>query len=249
VEAGGDGAPPPIPDSRLQADDLLFITLGALPGAVVGGRLGHVLLHLDYYVAHPALIIDPAHGSLELTLGVVGGALSAVYVLVLLGAPVGRWAHVAIFPLLLALGAGKLVQVLGGDGQGLPSDAPWATLYVGDGPWGSLGPEIASHPAQVYEGIATLLLLQLMTVLAARGVFRAMDGVTLLVGLGLWSVVRAVVAIFWRDAPVAGPLKVEQLLALAVGGVCAAVLLARRIVLARRSAAGLAAPTDRPRVP
>jgi prolipoprotein diacylglyceryltransferase len=231
--AGGD---PLERNARLRADDLLFVTMGALPGAVVSGRLGYVLLHLDYYGTHPAFIVDPAYGSLELTLGVAGGVLSAAYVLRLLGAPLGRWAHVAIFPLLLALGAGKLVQVLGGDGQGLPTEVPWGTLYVGDGPWGSLGSDIASHPSQVYEGIAVLLVLQLMTVLVARGAFRAADGSALLVGLALWSLVRMAVATTWRDAGVVGPVRVEQLLALGLGMACTALLVGR----GRTGIAGLA---------
>jgi prolipoprotein diacylglyceryltransferase len=224
----GDGPGAGRRGSHLRPDDLLFIAMGALPGAVVGGRLGYALIHLDYYSAHAPYIVDPAYGSLELTLGVLGGVLSAGYVLQLLGAPLGRWAHVAIFPLLLALGTGKLVQVLGGDGQGSPTDLPWGTLYAGDGPWGSLGPDIASHPAQVYEGIAVLLLLQLMTVAVARGAFRASDGSALLVGLGLWAAIRAVVAFTWRDEPILGPFRVEQLLALGLAAGCAAILVARR---------------------
>jgi phosphatidylglycerol:prolipoprotein diacylglycerol transferase len=224
----GAGAGSAASASRLRLDDLLFITMGALPGAVVGGRLGYVLLHLDYYSVHPAQIVDPAYGSLELTVGVVGGVLTAAYVLRLLGAPVGRWAGVAVFPLLLVLGAGKLVLVLGGDGQGIPADLPWATSYGGDGPWGSLGPEIPAHPAQVYEGLATLLLLLVMIVLVRRGMVTTAGGSALLVGLGLWGVLRALVAVTWRDALALGPLKAEQVIALTVAAACGVFLLAGR---------------------
>lgn len=220
------GEPPGGPGRRdhLRPDDLLLVAFGALPGAVLGGRLGYVLIHLDYYSANPALVIDPSQGSLELTLGVVGGCLTAAYVLRLLNASVGRWAHVAAFPLLLALGVGKLVSALGGDGQGAPTDLPWATAYAGDGPWGSLAPEIASHPAQVYEGILVLLVLLLMALLVARGAFRRADGTAMLAALLLWSIVRAVVAATWRDVPVLGPLRVEQLIAMAVAAASLGIL-------------------------
>ena len=88
-------------------------------------------------------LLDPAIGGLELGLGVVGGVLSAAYVAMLLGAPVGRWATTLALPLLVALGAGKLAMVLGGSGQGSPLDAAWATAYLGPGPWGSLAPGAA----------------------------------------------------------------------------------------------------------
>jgi prolipoprotein diacylglyceryltransferase len=163
--------------------------------------------------------------------------MTAAYVLRLQRAPVRRWAHVAIFPLLLALGIGKLVQVLGGDGQGVAADLPWATSFAGEGPWGSLGPEIASHPAQVYEGIATLVLLLVMAALAGRGAFRSLDGSAFIVGLGLWALLRAVAAAFWRDAAALGPLKAEQAIALSVAALCGLLLLARRIRAARRRGA------------
>jgi phosphatidylglycerol:prolipoprotein diacylglycerol transferase len=239
----GEPADRPGIRTHLRADDLLFIAIGALPGAVVGGRLGYVLIHLDYYSAHQGAVIDPAQGGLELTLGVVGGIITALYVLRLLNAPVGRWAHVAVFPLLLALGTAKLVGVLGADGQGAPTDAAWGTLYVGDGPWGSLAPDIASHPSQAYEGIATLLVLQVMTILVARSVFRRPDGAALLVGLALWAGVRAIVATTWRDAPVLGPLLAEQLIALSVAAGCALLLVRRR-----RRGPRIATSTDAARV-
>ena len=58
----------------LGVDDLLFVVLGVVPGAVVGGRLGYVLLHPAWFGADPGRILDPGVGSLELTLAVVGGA-------------------------------------------------------------------------------------------------------------------------------------------------------------------------------
>ena len=114
-------------------------------------------------------IVDPAQGSLELSLAIVGGTLSGAYVAGLLGAPIGRWLRAAALPLLFVLGSGKLAMVLGGSGQGLPSDLPWATAYVGPGPWGSLAPALPSHPSQLYEGIATLAVLAVLTLALASG--------------------------------------------------------------------------------
>ena len=49
---------------RLRRDDLILIAFGAVPGAVVGGRLGYALIHLDYYAANPARSTDPARAAL-----------------------------------------------------------------------------------------------------------------------------------------------------------------------------------------
>ena len=159
----------------LRADDLLFIAVATVPGAVIGGRLGYLLLHLDYYRTHTEAILDPGQGSLELALGIVGGTLSGAYVAGLLGAPIGRWLRAVALPLLFVLGAGKLAMVLDGAGQGQPVDLPWATAYLGPGPWGSLAPDLPSHPSQAYEGIAVLAILAFVTVALAVDAIEARD--------------------------------------------------------------------------
>jgi phosphatidylglycerol:prolipoprotein diacylglycerol transferase len=207
---------------ELRADDMIFIVLGIVPGAVVGGRLGYVLLHPAFFGARPGTILDPSVGSLELGLAVVGGALTGGIVAALLGGAVGRWFHISALPVLMALGAGKLALVLGGRGQGQPWDGAWATAFAGPGPWGSLGADIPSHPSQTYEGFATLIvLLAMMAILALPGLRRP-DGRAFLIALGLWALVRALVAMTWRDPIVFGPLRAEQVLDLAIVAGCVA---------------------------
>lgn len=201
---------------RLRRDDLLFIALGVLPGAVAGGRVGYALLHLDYYVAEPLALLDPSLGSLELSLAVVVGAATGTIVARLLDGPVGRWFHVATLPMLVGLALGKVATALGGDGQGAPTDLPWATAYVGPGPWGSLAPDMPAHPAQLYEAAASMIVLVALLAILAAGGFARRDGQAFLSGLVLWAAGRALVAATWRDAAVVGPLNVGQLLALAI---------------------------------
>jgi prolipoprotein diacylglyceryltransferase len=110
-------------------------------------------------------------------------------------------------------------------GQGLPADTAWATAYVGPGPWASLAPEIASHPSQVYEAIATTLVIVLIGLGLRLGAFGRRDGAALLTGVALWAIARGVVAFTWRDAAVAGPFRAEHLvLAVVVVGCIAGLL-------------------------
>jgi phosphatidylglycerol---prolipoprotein diacylglyceryl transferase len=201
---------------ELRADDLIFVVLGIVPGAVVGGRLGYVLLHPDFFTANPAAILDPGIGSLQLSLGVIGGSLTGGAVAALLDGSAGRWFHVAMLPFLLAAGIGKLAAVLGGDGQGQPNDAATATAYLGPGPWASLGPGIPSHPSQAYEGLACFIVLAIVMVLLAVPAVRRPDGRAFLLALALWAIGRAIVASTWRDPVVAGPFRAEQLFDLAI---------------------------------
>jgi prolipoprotein diacylglyceryltransferase len=208
---------PYVPAPGLRTDDLVFIVVGAVPGAILGGRLGYVLDHLDFYQANPASIFDAAQGGLSLTLAVPFGILTAAVIARLLGAPVGRWMHALALPLLFVLGAGKLVGVLGASGQGSATDLAWATAYAGPGPWGSLAADIPSHPAQVYEALLVGVALAALVLLSRVEVIARRDGGALFAALGLWAAARFVAAFTWRDPASAGPLRVEQLLLVGVG--------------------------------
>jgi prolipoprotein diacylglyceryltransferase len=226
---------PQVPPPGLRVDDLVFIVVGAVPGAIFGGRLGYVLDHVGYYQANPAAIADPAQGSLSLTLAVPFGLLTASVVARLLGAPISRWMHALALPLLFVLAAGKVVGVLGGSGQGAPSDLSWATAYVGAGPWGSLAADLPSHPSQVYEAIAIAIAIVVLWLVSGIEFIARRDGALLYAAMGMWALARFVVAFTWRDPAVVGPLNVDQVLLLGV-------LLISIVGLVERARAPLHAP-------
>jgi phosphatidylglycerol:prolipoprotein diacylglycerol transferase len=220
---------PYVPAPGLRPDDLIFIVVGAVPGAVIGGRLGYVLANLDYYLAHPGLIVDPSTGGFELTVAVPLAILSGALIARLVGAPVARWMHALAFPMLFVLAAGKVVGVLGANGQGSLSTVSWATAYTGPGPWDSLSPELASHPSQLYEAALVLVAIVVLVLLSRFEVISRRDGGALFAALALWAGARFIVGFTWRDPTVLGPLRVEQLLALLLlGGAIAGVVERRR---------------------
>ena len=226
---------------HLRRDDLLFIVLGVLPGAVIFGRLGYGLLHADWYALDWRRLLDPATGSLELTGAVVGGTLTGIYVAALLDAPVGRWLHVTIRPLLLVLAVGKAAEVMGGGGQGalVLDGGGIATAYAGLGPWGSLGAELPAIPAQLLEAAMAAGVLALVSVLGWRSGLRRADGRLFAVGLALWALGRALVATTWRDAAVLGPLRAGQLICLVVAALALSLVVAGWLATRRAHASTL----------
>jgi phosphatidylglycerol:prolipoprotein diacylglycerol transferase len=199
----------------LSREELLFLVLGAVPGAIVGGRLGYVIAHADFYRAYPDAIVDPARGSLSLSMAIVGGTITALLVSPLSSAPVDRWMQVAAIPLLVAIALGKAALVLGGAGQGKPAEVPWATAFVGPGPWASTSPAIPAHPAQAYEAIAAIAAIAAILALRSKGHLRV-DGRLFFAAICCWAIGRVIVGFFWLDEPVLGPFGAEQVLTLAV---------------------------------
>jgi Prolipoprotein diacylglyceryl transferase len=249
-------------EGSLRRDDLILIAFGAVPGAVVGGRIGYGLIHLDYFGSNLTALADPGQGGLGLTLGVVLGTASALAVARLLAAPLDGWLHVASGPLLIGLGLGKLVMALGGDGQGRFSDASWATAYVGSGPWASNSAADPALPSQVLEGGLVLIVAAAMVAipflirlrprpwrrivrpgLAPRRDWLLLTGYRRFVtAIGLWGIVRFGVAFTWRDASVLGPFGADQLVLAAVLGACVAVFVIGGLNDRRRTRLVAAAP-------
>jgi len=211
----------------LRLDDMLLIIAGIVPGAVVGGRAFHGLDYWLFYASQPGKLFDPSVGSLSLLGAVIGGLVTGSYMARVIDAPVRRWADAAAVPLLLALGIGKLAQLLGGSGQGLPFDGGWAVAFTGAGPWVSTNPDMPAHPAQVYEGLWMLAGIPIVLLAAGRRhtplrVNRlvawadrtAREGALFAGALGWFLLGRLVVGYTWRDEPIVGGLNVEQTLAL-----------------------------------
>jgi phosphatidylglycerol:prolipoprotein diacylglycerol transferase len=228
-------------EAALRIDDLVFMVVGAVPGAIVGGRLGYVLDHWSYYQANTGAIADPAQGGFTLSLAVPLGLLTGSIIGRLLGAPIGRWLHALALPLLFVLAGGKIAGILGGTGQGQPSDLPWATSYLGAGPWGSIAADVPSHPSQAYEAVAVMVVVVALWLVSRAPALARRDGGLLWAALGLWAVARFVVGFSWRDPAAVGPLRAEQLLALAVVLLAVAGLAERTRAARRRSAPGPAA--------
>ncbi|HUP54700.1 MAG TPA: prolipoprotein diacylglyceryl transferase family protein [Methylomirabilota bacterium] len=225
--------------ASLRGDDLLYLAVGAVPGAVIGGRLGQLIVAPEAFAGGPSTLVDPTIGGLELGLGVVGGVVTAAYVGRLLGAPVGRWASTLAVPLLVAIGGGKLAMAVGGSGQGAPLDAAWSTAYLGLGPWGSLAPALPSHPSQLYEGLATLIL-SLVLLIGGIGFgsgVRQRRGGALLIALGGWAAIRATVSATWRDPVAMGPLPVAGVIAIGIVVGAALALVGARLWSGRQTRA------------
>ncbi len=207
----------------LRLDDLLYLAVAAVPGAVIGGRLVLLLDFLGYYQARPGAILDPGQGSLSLLGAVLGGTLTVAAMCLLLGVPVRRWLDAGAVPLLVAVGLGKLAYLLGGGGQGAAWNGPWALAFSGPGPWLSALASVPAHPSQVYEAAWALsgaLVLGLAVAFrrqpAAAGPVPVRPGLRYAVALEWWLLGRVLIGFTWATPPVVAGLRTEQLAALAV---------------------------------
>ena len=149
---------------------VLDIALWAVPFGIVGGRLFHVLTHLNDYIypgADLAAIVRIWEGGLAiygaLALGAVGAWLGAR------SAGVRFWSFLdAVAPgVLLAQAIGRWGNYFNNELFGTPTDLPWGLQIDSSNPAYPVGlPEgVLFHPTFIYEslwslaGVALLLLL------------------------------------------------------------------------------------------
>ena len=213
--SAGDRLPPDGEPNHLRADDLLFIAVAAIPGAVAGGPDRLHLLHLDYYTGQSRRDLRHQPGRLRT---VACRRRRHAH-----RRDRGRAPRRARRPLDARAdraaaartgGRARRAMVLGGDGQGRPvGRAP------GDGlprP-GSVGFARAGRCRRIRRRrtrrVATVIVILLLSDLLTLGRFERRAGGAFLLGIAMWSVARAIVATTWRDPAVVGPLNMGQVLA------------------------------------
>ena len=147
----------PAPVTLLEMDDfILWVTIGI----ILGGRTGYVLFYnLDFFIKHPAEIIELWKGGMSFH----GGFMGCVFAVMLF-----CWKRnlsilslgditCAVGPIGLLLG--RLANFINSELWGRTADAsvPWAMVFPNGGP-------LPRHPSQLYE--ASLEGIVLFTILA-----------------------------------------------------------------------------------
>lgn len=120
----------------------------AIIGAVVGGRLGHVLLYQpDVYMVAPWRMLALWQGGMSFHGGIAGVAIGVAWT---------AWRHELIFLCVadlaaaaapIGIGLGRLANYVNGEIVGSVTAMPWGVVFPG------YGPE-PRHPAMLYEAAA-----------------------------------------------------------------------------------------------
>ncbi|NLM39155.1 MAG: prolipoprotein diacylglyceryl transferase [Firmicutes bacterium] len=200
--------------SQDSLDRLFFSTYVA---AIVGGRLGVVVVNLDYYLAHPLEIVGrggmASHGAIAaaMILGIftVRRENLSYWAIADIAAPIIPVAHIFI----------RTGNFLNGELYGPPTDLPWGVQF----------PHLPGpvHPVQLYEVAASLIILPFAWRWAKNPRYP---------GYAFWrvllahSVVRFFLDSIRQHSELIGPFVLTQIIAL---GICI-IAIPAMIILSRR---------------
>ena len=194
--------------------------------ALIGGRLLYVVQNeLGSLAEHPTHILMVWMGGLSFYGGLIGALIALVVFARRRGLPLLTVFDVAAPGAAIGQAIGHLGCLVGGDSYGVPTNLPWALIYVNPGAMAPLG--IPLHPAQAYEAIL-LGLLFVGLWLGRERLGRLGDGAVAAAYLFGLAVVRFGL-FFLRDEPaVFFGLKTAQLIGLGIAVLAIGLFLAAR---------------------
>lgn len=178
------------PDSAYNA------VIWAVPSAIIGARILHVVSNWNYYSGSPADILQINEGGIAVWGAVFGGILGGLVFVWRSKTPLGPFADAAGLGLLAGMAIGRIGDVINGEHWGTPSKLPWSVQYTHPE---TLGERFVSvHPAVAYELLWDVAILALLLWLLPRIRVR---GVVFWLFLILYSVGRLWTHIFRKDEP------------------------------------------------
>jgi phosphatidylglycerol:prolipoprotein diacylglycerol transferase len=188
----------------MDGDHIYNLGFYALLTALLGARLAYVLTHWSAYQGALLSAFSPTPTAFNWPEGLVVGLLVALVYGLRYRLPLSTTLDALAPGLALALALERLGAFLDGRNFGEPTSLPWGVRL-----WGEV-----RHPNQMYEMIALLLIVALLSWQQSR---RPYSGHTFALFIALYAGARLFLEAFRADASlISGGLRSTQLIALAV---------------------------------
>ena len=207
---------------KIKFDDILLLALFLLPIAIICARIYFVLFKLDYYIQNPSELFSIQNGGLAIYGGIIG-AIGTIIVF----CKIKKIKLLDVLDYLapyLALGQciGRWGNFFNGEAHGTETDCFLRMGIVEDGKY------IQVHPTFLYESICTLLIFIFLFVRRNK---RRYNGELTYWYFFLYGIARAIIEGFRTDSLMLGPLRVSQILSIALSAVFGSLLLYKGIKL------------------
>jgi phosphatidylglycerol---prolipoprotein diacylglyceryl transferase len=171
--------------SARDVDDLLFL---GMIGAIVGGRLGHVLFYgpLPYYLEHPLEIFAVWKGGMASHGGILGVIAAMGWFAKTRRKSFLKVADFVVPLVPLGLGAGRIGNFINGELWGKVADPslPWAVIFPG------AGDNAPRHPSQLYQfGLEGLVLFGILWLYSRKPRIPGKVGSLFLIAYGVLRII------------------------------------------------------------
>jgi phosphatidylglycerol:prolipoprotein diacylglycerol transferase len=143
----------------------LDLSVLILVSSLIGARFTYVVTHWDEYRAHPLDAISPIQhtGQIGIEGLVLLGGVAAAFLAAAWYVPRKKHSFLAVADIFmpstaLGIAIGRLGCFFNGCCFGLPTHLPWGVVFPSGSLAGSIFPDIAVQPTELYESAAMFLL-------------------------------------------------------------------------------------------
>lgn len=182
-------------------DDILDLSLLALPLAVVGARVYYVLFNLSLYENNWWNIFNTRLGGMAVHGGLIGGFIGGVIIAVRKKLNVIKTADLIAPSISLGQAIGRWGNFINQEAHGGPTNLPWGILVDG----------VRVHPTFLYESLWNIGVLGLLMYYFKR---KKYDGQLVAIYLIGYSIGRFFIEGLRTDSLMIGPFRTAQLVSL-----------------------------------
>lgn len=207
----------------LERDTALNVALVAMPAAIICARLYYVAFSWEYYAAHPAEILNIRRGGLAIYGGILGGILAGYIYCRVKKISFAAGLDLAAPSLALGQAVGRWGNFLNQEAYGRAVENPRLCFFPMavqiEGSW--------HYATFFYESLWCALIVAFILVAERKRFFRR-RGDVFLTYIFLYGIERALVEGLRTDSLYLGPIRISQLLSLALVLLATAALARRR---------------------
>lgn len=189
----------------IREDDILDLSLWALPLAVIGARLYYVAFNFSLYQENLLSIFNTRLGGMALHGGLIGGFLGGVLVAKKKNLNILKTADVIAPAISLGQAIGRWGNFANQEAHGGPTNLPWGILIDG----------VKVHPTFLYESIWNLGVMTLLLLVFRR---KKYDGQLVALYLIAYSLGRFWIEGLRTDSLMLGSLRAAQVVSLLMIG-------------------------------
>ena len=168
-----------------ETEEVFNALLIAVPFAIIGARIYHVIHEWGFYSDHPSRILRIDEGGIGIYGAVIGSVLAMVIFTRMRKLNMWRWMDIGAPGLLVGQIIGRWGNYFNEELYGKPTDAPWAITIPSEKRLDGYEGFTSFHPLFLYESLLNLIGLGLFYYISRKYVKRLQDGDIALM-YGLW---------------------------------------------------------------
>ncbi len=188
----------------IEEDTLIDFLLFAIPAAIVGARIYYVVFSWDIYKDNPLEIINLRGGGLAIHGAIIAGVITAIVFSKFKKISFWEIADIVSPSLILGQAIGRWGNYANKEAHGGPTDLPWGIIVDG----------VKVHPTFLYESIWNFLVFVFLLWYTKKKA--KANGEVFALYIVLYSLARLFIEGLRTDSLMFGPMRVAQLISIAL---------------------------------